>query len=117
MILSNYTLDVAVTPDVVSEDTVSLQVQFYVTLPLDASRSPYRQTNYVVPRATLSLIVEQDGGTIQAVVRDSVSPPLTRVEAVDGWMIATLVILAIVIPTVLIVCISITVYKIKERFV
>lgn len=105
------------TPDVVSEDTVSLRVQFYVTLPTDATRSPYRQTNYVVPRVTLSLIVEQDGGTIEAVVRDSVAPSLTRVEAIDGWMIATLVILAIVIPTVLVVIICITVYKIKQRYV
>lgn len=117
VVLSNYTVDH--TADT-SDDTVSLQVQFYVTLPSDASKSPFRQTNYVVPKATLNLIVEQESQTIEALVRDSVSPPLTQTPAINGWMICTIVLAAILMAICSSVLISLSgyaVYRFKKRFV
>jgi hypothetical protein len=71
------------------EGTLTLEIRFYVVLPSNAERAPYRETNYVVPRATLSEIVSQDGEVIEAFVRDSLSPPLTpkAVHHVDGWQV------------------------------
>ena len=85
-------------------------VSFYVVLPSEAERAPYRETNYVVPKATLSEIVNQDGGVIRAVVRDSLSPPLTAsVEPItDGWksvgiafICITIVVLCVVVFVVM----------------
>lgn len=73
------------------EGTLSLEIRFYVILPSNAERDPYRETNYVIPRATLSEIVSRDGDVIEAVVRDSLSPPLTPVavhlQLVDWWKV------------------------------
>ena len=67
--------------------TLALEIRFYVILPSNAERAPYRETNYVVPRATLLEIINKDGDVIEAVVRNSLSPPLTTraVHQVDGW--------------------------------
>ena len=98
-------------------ETISLQVKFYVKLPDAASRAPYRETNYVVPRATLTRIVEQDEKVIEAVVRDSVSPSLT-VKAVDGWLVSgsiLVVISAILVSVMLLAGIIAVVYKYKQK--
>ncbi len=61
------------TPTPSFDGTTSLNVFFYVTLSADGRRSHHRETDYVVPRATLTLIIEQDGITIEAVVHDGVA--------------------------------------------
>ena len=70
-----------------------LEVPFYVVLPSDAERAPYRETNYVVPRATLSEIVSQDGAVIEAVVRNSLSPPLTQSvrQVINPWQVTGII--------------------------
>ena len=73
--ISNHTTEVVSSKET---DLLALEVPFYVVLPSDAERAPYRETDYVVPRATLSEIVSQDGAVIEAVVRNKLSPPLTQ---------------------------------------
>ena len=75
VVISNHTTEVVSSKET---DLLALEVPFYVVLPSDAERAPYRETDYVVPRATLSEIVSQDGAVIEAVVRNKLSPPLTQ---------------------------------------
>ena len=88
VVVSNHTMNISPT-DQPESDLATLQVVFYVVLPSGAERAPYRETNYVVPKATLSYIVDQDGEVIQAVVRNSLSPHLTTSAQLipDRWMI------------------------------
>ena len=76
--------------NVSADSTTSLGIQFYVTLPTEVSRSPNRETNYVIPRATLDLIVEKDGQTIEAVVRDTVTQRTTVEQGFPTWAIIVL---------------------------
>ena len=77
VVISNRTTEVVSSKDD-ETDLLAIEVPFYVILPSDAERAPYRETDYVVPRATLSDIVSQDGAVIEAVVRNKLSPPLTQ---------------------------------------
>ena len=88
VVVSNHTTETSPT-DQPDSDLTTLQVVFFVILPSGAERAPYRETNYVVPKATLSYIVDQDGEVIQAVVRNSLSPPLTisTKPIPNSWMI------------------------------
>ncbi len=86
---------------VLSDDTfptgaTSLNIHFYVVLPIEGNRSPNRQTNYVVPGATLNLLVREDRQTIEAVVRDSVAQQQAIVQGVPDWIIGTLVVCGVV---------------------
>lgn len=91
MVVSNDTRQISSSASTTSEarGTVALEIRFYVILPSNAERAPYRETNYVVPRATLSQIVSQDGDVIEAFVRNSLSPPLTSkvLHPVNGWQV------------------------------
>ncbi len=96
--------------------TISLQVQFYVELPVHACRSVNRSTNYVVPRATLNHIVSQDNSTIGAVVRNTVSPPLTLIP-LDIWRVVglvCLVLIAVSMFSVVGIAVGYMMYKYKE---
>ena len=108
--IPNHTTEVSAASVQSESDTSNLLVSFYVVLPSGAERAPYRETNYVVPKATLSEIVNQDGGVIQAVVRNSLSPPLTAsVEPIaDSWksvgiafICITIIVLCVVVLVVL----------------
>lgn len=83
----------------------TLTIQFYVKLPELVNRSPYRATNYVVPRATLKHIVSQDGEVIGAVVRNSVTPSLTE-QLLDVWRVAASVCLLVICVAV---CVAVVV--------
>lgn len=99
-----------------NSDTVSLQIQFYVKLPSEVGRSPYRATNYVVPRATLSRIVQQDREVIGAVVRNSVAPSLTD-TVLSGWKVVAAVCLAVIsliLAGLVFVGVGYVVYKYKQ---
>ena len=100
-----------------SEQTIYLQVQFYVVLPDDASKAPFRQTNFVVPRSALTQIVDQDRTIIEAFVRDSVSPPLTIVST-NVWrtMAAVLlVILAVILSVLIVLLAAVCQHMIKQK--
>ena len=119
VVISNHTTEVTSS----SQDgtaIAALQVLFYVALPGDAERAPYRETNYVIPRATLSEIVSQDGVVIQAVVRNSLSPLLTHSVAhvTDVWQVVGIVfsVAFSVLLFALLIAVSIkVVFKITER--
>ena len=100
-------------------NTISLNIQFYVKLPQSANRSPNRATNYVVPRATLSYIVEQDSGVIGDVVRSSVSPSLTD-QLISGWKVVgtvCLVVISVAITVAIMVGVAYVAYKYRQRYV
>ncbi len=95
-----------------SSSETSLNVLFYVTIPTDSSRFQHRKTDYVIPRATMKLIVEQDGSTIEAVVRDSVAqqqPPSQQQE----WIIVSVV--SGVVGSFLLIVIVFFAISIKKR--
>lgn len=50
----------------------SLQITLYVLLPATAVKAPFRDTDYVVPAATLETIVHKNKKTIGALIRDSI---------------------------------------------
>ena len=89
MVISNDTREIPSSASSGARGTIALEIRFYVVLPSNAERAPYRETDYVVPRATLSEIISQDGEVIEAFVRNSLSPPLTpkAVHHVDGWQV------------------------------
>ena len=89
VVISNDTKEIPSSASSGAGGTLALEIRFYVVLPSNAERAPYRETNYVVPRATLSEIISQDGDVIEAFVRNSLSPPLTpkAVHQVDGWKV------------------------------
>ena len=98
----------------------ALEIRFYVILPNNAERAPYRETNYVVPRVTLSEIVNQDGAVIEAVVRNGLSPSLTlqAVHQVDGWQvtgIALSILFSVIIITLILVAMRKIVIVIKQK--
>ncbi len=79
-----------------SDGTTSLNIHFYVILPTEGNRSPNRQTNYVVPGATLNLLTREDRQTIEAVVRDSVAQQQALVQGVQDWILGTLAVCGVV---------------------
>ena len=89
MVISNDTREIPSSASSGAGGTIALEIRFYVILPSNAERAPYRETDYVVPRATLSEIISQDKEVIEAFVRNSLSPPLTpkAVHHVDGWQV------------------------------
>ena len=113
--------------EAVMNDITLLEVNFYVSLPDDASKAPLRDTNYVIPRSTLNEIVQLDSGIIEAVVRDSVSASFTQGNSGSSvqsserrWREATIaisVIAAVILSVIVMVMIVIAVYKSKRRSV
>ena len=119
VIISNNTIEMTSTTGDGTDISV-LQVTFYVLLPSDAERAPYRETNFVVPRSTLSEIVRQDEAVIQAVVRNSLSPLLTHhvQQLTDAWQvvgISFLLLFSVVVIALLIVTLIKRVFVIKEK--
>ena len=111
-----------ITTDDTSQVT-SLEVQFYVILPESAIKAPVRETDFVVPRGTLNQIVQQDSMVIEAVVRDSVAPPLTEesdttAEPTNKWQdvaISALVFAAVLISVIAVVLVAVVVTQYKKR--
>ena len=89
VVISNDTKEIPSSASSEAGGTLALEIRFYVILPSNAERAPYRETNYVVPRATLSEIISQDGDVIEAFVRNNLSPPLTpkATHQVDWWQV------------------------------
>lgn len=118
VVVSNYTIEVTSLTSGGARVS-ALRLTFYVILPDDAERAPYRETNYVVPRATLSEIVNQDGAVIEAVVRNSLSPPLTRsVEQVNGWQVAGVtfsIIFSIILVAIILIVLGKVIFLVKEK--
>ena len=117
VVISNDTKEVASSDEA---GVLALEIRFYVILPNNAERAPYRETNYVVPRVTLSEIVNQDGAVIEAVVRNSLSPSLTlqAVHQVDGWQvtgIALSILFSVIIITLILVAMRKIVIVIKQK--
>lgn len=50
-----------------------LHIAMFVKLPHNALKSPFRQTNYVVPQESLKIIIQDNKDIIGALIRDTVS--------------------------------------------
>ncbi len=111
--------------EIQAEDLTSLEVQFYVSLPAQATKAPLRETDYVIPRGTLNEIVQQEGPVVEAVVRDSVAPSLTQTDSEEtetesSWnpiTTAAVIVTAVLVSVVGIGLICTAVYKYKKRSV
>lgn len=107
-----------------STNVTSLEVTFYVTLPDQATKSPLRETDYVIPRGTLNIIVQQDSTVVEAVVRDSVAPPLTqpapeseKPESETTWspgLIVAVVVAAVLFSVIVLGIVCTVIYKLKK---
>ena len=112
-ILPNYTTEINPSDATSHQHTLTLQLRFYVRLPEDASRSPNRATNYVVPKLTLDRIVEQDKEFIGAVVRNTLAPPLT-ITNLNGWMILASVCIVLLSMEVIVAIVFLVVFRVHK---
>ena len=78
----------------------TLKLNIYVLLPDGAIKSPFRKTEYVIPKDTLSKIVKNNDDLIGAVVRDAVSEFLMILN--EGWRQACIGLIVILTLLVLI---------------
>lgn len=62
---------------IVSNSSSSLQIAVYVLLPESAILAPFRHTDYVVPQATLKIIIQNNENTISALMRDTINKLVT----------------------------------------
>ena len=121
MVISNDTKEFPSSASSGAGGTLALEVRFYVILPSNAKRAPYRETNYVVPRATLSEIIGQDGDVIEAFVRNNLSLPLTAPKAihqVDGWQVVGMafsILFSVIIVALILVGLSKVAIIIKKK--
>ena len=94
------------------DDVTKLYIYIYVILPEGVVRSPFRDTEYVIPRDTLKVIVTDNRDSIGALIRDAVYE--VRYPLSEAWKelaISLLVILLVITSVVLLVAIATHVYK------
>ena len=103
-----------------TDGTSALHVHVYVVLPEGIARSPFRETEYVIPQNTLQIIVSENVKAIGAIVRDAVH--ITTQSFANPWKqlaITLLVIILVFGSLILVAVIATKVYKelekIKER--
>lgn len=89
---SNVIVHPTLTETTVGDMTI-LKLYIYVQLPNGAIKSPFRETEYVIPKDTLGIIVKNNNDLIGAIVRDTVNDFLMILNT--GWKQASIALIVI----------------------
>ena len=96
-----------------------LQISLYVKLPHDAVKSPFRQTNYVIPQTALNAIVQNKKDIISALVSDTVGNITILYGLIWKELAISLLVIFIIVFGVIITAVTVTYvhkrYKMKSK--